>query len=225
MDNRTHYFLLLADIKGSSALPASKSGAVMEQLLPQLDRQNQRLAADIIYPLEVNYGDEFAGLFSSPRALYQIVSDLRDALRGIADFRFVTAYGRIGYAGGSIREMGGPVFESASRSLNKLKKKKQFSDWQISDPATNLALAAMTNAAADLIDDMTPYQHIVYMFQKAGLKGTAIAEKLSKDPRSISNAKKAGHTGTAIQIEQAMAALLSKLHNETEHASQAENES
>lgn len=218
MDNRTDYYLILADMKGSSALPASKAGAVMMQLLPQLARQNQRLSDDIIYPLEVNYGDEFAGLFRSPGAFYQIVSDIRDALRGIADFRFVTAHGRIGYAGGSIREMGGPVFETASQALVRLKKKKQFSDWQISDPATNMSLSAMTNAAADLIDDMTPYQHIVYMFQKAGLKGNEIAEKLSKDPRSVSNAKKAGHTATVIQIEQAMTATLARLEGATEHA-------
>lgn len=218
MDQHSPYYLLLADIRGSSAPPASKSDAMMAQLLAQLARQNQRLSADIVYPLEVNYGDEFAGLFSTPRAFYQIVSDIRDTLRGIAEFRFVTAHGRIGYAGGSIREMGGPVFETASEALIRLKKKKQFSDWQISDPATNMSLTAMTNAAADLIDSMTPYQHIVYMFQKAGLKGTEIAEKLGKDPRSVSNAKKVGHTATAIQIEQAMTGLLAKLDREAEHA-------
>lgn len=225
MDADSEYFLLLADIKGSAGMLASDSESLMSQLLPQLARQNQRLRADLIYPLEVNYGDEFGGLFSSPRAFYQIVSDVRDALRGTAEFRFVTAYGRIGYAGGSLREMGGPVFETASRALTRLKKKKQFSDWQISDPATNQALTAMTNAAAALIDEMTPYQHIVYMFQKAGLKGTEIAEKLSKDPRSISNAKKTGHCGTVIQIEQAMAAMLANLVPGTEHASAREFQS
>ncbi len=182
----------------------------MEQLLPQLARQNQRLMSELIYPLEVNYGDEFAGLFATPRALYQVVADVRDALRGIATFRFVTARGRIGYAGASVREMGGPVFETASHALTQLKKQRQFSDWQISDPATNLALTALTNSAAALIDEMTPYQHIVYMFQKAGLKGTEIAEKLSKNPRSVSNAKKTGHSKTVIQIEQAVNAILAK---------------
>lgn len=210
MDNKTDYYLLLADIKGSSALSAKKNTSLMEQLLPQLERQNQRLMSELIYPLEVNYGDEFAGLFATPRALYQVVADVRDALRGIATFRFVTARGRIGYAGASVREMGGPVFETASHALTQLKKQRQFSDWQISDPATNLALTALTNSAAALIDEMTPYQHIVYMFQKAGLKGTEIAEKLSKNPRSVSNAKKTGHSKTVIQIEQAVNAILAK---------------
>jgi hypothetical protein len=217
MDNRTDYYLILADIKGSTHLSPKKSAALMEQLLVQLDRQNQKHSSDIIYPLEVNYGDEFAGLFSKPRAFYQIISDIRDALRGTAEFRFVTAHGRIGYAGGTIREMGGPVFETASRSLSQLKKKRQFSEWQISDDATNLALTAMTNAAATLIDDMTPYQHIVYMFEKAGLKGTEIAKKLGKNPRSVSNAKKTGHSKTVIQIEQAMDAILDLVGGETEH--------
>jgi len=211
MDNQTSYYLLLADIKSSVRLSAKKNTNLMAQLLPQLERQNQRLASEIIYPLEVNYGDEFAGLFSSPRALYNVVSDIRDALRGLASFRFVTAHGRIGYAGGTIREMGGPVFETASRSLIQLKKRREFSDWQIADPATNLSLTALTNAAATLIDEMTPYQHIVYMFQKAGLKGADIAAKLGKDPRSISNAKKTGHANTVIQTEQALNAVLDKV--------------
>lgn len=217
MDNRTDYYLILADIKGSTDLTPEKSAAFMRQLLGQLDRQNQKHRSDIIYPLEVNYGDEFAGFFSNPRAFYQIISDIRDALRGTAEFRFVTAHGRIGYAGGTVREMGGPVFETASRSLSQLKKKRQFSAWQISDDATNLALTAMTNAAATLIDDMTPYQHIVYMFEKAGLKGTEIAEKLGKNPRSVSNAKKTGHSKTVIQIEHAMDAILALVGPETQH--------
>ncbi|MEM6556711.1 MAG: SatD family protein [Pseudomonadota bacterium] len=222
MDKQSDYYLILADIKSSSSLSAERAGAAMSQLLPQLERQNQRLRDDIIYPLEVNYGDQFRGLFSSPRAFYQIVSDVRDALRGTAEFRFVTARGRIDNSDGTLRDMRGPVFETASRALTRLKKKKQFSDWQISDSATNQALTAMTNAAAALIDEMTPYQHIVYMFQKAGLKGTEIAEKLSKDPRSISNAKKTGHCGTVIQIEQAMAAMLANLERGKEHASARE---
>lgn len=214
MDNQTPYYLLLADIKGSVGLSSKTNTTLMEQLLPQLERQNQRLASDLIYPLEVNYGDEFAGLFATPRALYQVVADVRDALRGVARFRFVTAQGRIGYAGGTIREMGGPVFETASRALNQLKKRREFSDWQIANPATNLSLTALTNAAATLIDEMTPYQHIVYMFQKAGLSGAEIAQKLAKNPRSVSNAKKTGHAKTVIQVENALAAILAKIADE-----------
>lgn len=214
MDNQTPYYLLLADIKGSVSLSSKTNTTLMEQLIPQLERQNQRLASDLIYPLEVNYGDEFAGLFATPRALYQVVADVRDALRGVARFRFVTAQGRIGYAGGTIREMGGPVFETASRALIQLKKRREFSDWQIADPATNLSLTALTNAAATLIDEMTPYQHIVYMFQKAGLSGAEIAHKLAKNPRSVSNAKKTGHAKTVIQVENALAAILAKIADE-----------
>ncbi|MEM9572448.1 MAG: hypothetical protein AAF996_13370 [Pseudomonadota bacterium] len=214
MDNQTPYYLLLADIKGSVSLSSKTNTNLMEQLLPQLERQNQRLSSEIIYPLEVNYGDEFAGLFATPRALYQVVADIRDALSGVARFRFVTARGRIGYAGGTIREMGGPVFEAASRALIQLKKRREFSDWQIADPATNLSLTALTNAAATLIDEMTPYQHIVYMFQKAGLSGAEIAQKLAKNPRSVSNAKKTGHAKTVIQVENAVAAILAQIADE-----------
>lgn len=183
----------------------------MQLLLPELERQNDRAGNDVVYPLEVNYGDEFAGLFSTPRQLNRITSDLRDVLRPHGAFRFVVAYGRVGFAGGTIREMGGPVFEAAAHALSDLKKARQYGDWQVGTSATNLALNAMTNAACTLVAEMTDYQHAVFLAQKAGLSGQEIAEKLSKNPRSVSNAKKTGHAKTVIQLEAAMDALLKHL--------------
>ncbi|MHA7898580.1 MAG: hypothetical protein ACX94B_01870 [Henriciella sp.] len=211
MDNQTPYYLLLADLTASSALSAKDGQSVMGRLLPELDWQNQRAAADLVYPLEVNYGDEFAGLFSSPRLIHRIVSEIRDMLRPIAGFRYVIVRDRIGYAGGTIREMGGPAFETAAKALTDLKKQRQHGDWLISDNATNQALSAMTNAAATLVADMSDYQHAVFLLQKAGLSGTEIAQKLSKDPRSVSNAKKTGHAKTVLQIEAAMDAMLAQI--------------
>lgn len=208
MDNRTDYYLLLADLKGSSGLSSADGNSVMERLLPELEWQNQQAGGELAYPLEVNYGDEFAALFSTPRKINQVISDIRDMLRPVAEFRFVVARGRIGYAGGSIREMGGPVFESAARKLNRLKKARQYSDWQISDPATDLALTAMSNAAASLVREMTDYQHAVFLLQKAGLSGKEIAEKLSKNPRSVSSAKTTSHSKTVLQVEAAINAML-----------------
>lgn len=211
MDNRTNYYLLLADLKGSSALPADQSRSVMELLLPELERQNDRAGDDLVYPLEVNYGDEFAGLFSSPHQLNQIVSDVRDMLRPQGSFRFVVAYGRIGYAGGTIREMGGPVFETAARALSALKKARLYGDWHVGEPETNLALNAMTNAANTMVAEMTEYQHEVFLLHKKGLSGQEIAVKLSKNPRSISSAKKTGHAKIVIQLEAAIDAMLKQL--------------
>lgn len=216
MDNRTDYYLLLADLKGSSALSAESGHSVMQHLLPELARQNERAGDDLVYPLEVNYGDEFAGLFSAPHQLNRIVSDIRDTLRPHGAFRFVVAYGRIGYAGGTVREMGGPVFETAARALTNLKKAKQFGDWRVGDSATNLALNAMTNAANTLVAEMTDYQHAVFLLQKSGLSGQEIAQKLSKNPRSVSNAKKTGHAKTVIQLEAAMDAMLQHLSGQAD---------
>lgn len=214
MDRTKRYFLLLADVKGSVRQSRTKAPYFMEQLLPELVRLNQRLEGDLVHPLEVNYGDEFAGLFSSPRSIYQVVSELRDLMRDTAEFRFVVAYDRIGFAGASIPEIGGPVFETAARLLSRLKKERGFSRWAVSDEPVNTALTALTNSAAALIDEMTPYQHIVYMFQKAGLSGIEIAEKLGKDSRSVSNAKKAGHSKAVIENEIAINTMLSVLHQQ-----------
>ncbi len=211
MDTRTPYYLLLADLKKSSRLSPRESQAAMARLLPELEWQNQRAARDLVYPLEVNYGDEFAGLFSKPHLIHRIVSEIRDMLRPFAAFRFVVAYGRIGYADGSIREMGGPVFEMAAMELNRLKKTRGYGAWFISEGATNLALTAMTNAAATFVANMTDYQHAVFLLQKAGLSGNEIAEKLAKDPRSVSNAKQTGHAKTVLEIEAAIDEMLKSI--------------
>ena len=217
MDNRTPYYVLIADIRGSSDLSATKSTALMEQLLPALDRANQEYAADIAYPLEVNYGDEFAGLFTDPRSIYEIVASLRHTLKQVAGFRFVVARGRIGYAGGTLREMGGPVFEQASIALDALKKSRQFSQWAIGDTATDLSLTALSNAANSLIADMTDYQYAVFKLHQQGVKGIDIAKALGKDARSVSNAKKGGHSKTVIDIEAALNAILASLAVERAH--------
>ena len=211
MDNRSDYYLLLADLKASSRFSSEAGEATMSRLLPELEWQNQRASADLVYPLEVNYGDEFAGLFQRAALIHRIVSEIRDMLRPVAAFRFVVVRGRIGYAGGTIREMGGPVFETAAIELNRLKKRKDHGAWFIADEATNAALSAMTNAASSFVDEMTDYQHAVFLLQKAGLSGNEIAEKLGKDPRSVSNAKKTGHAKNVIQIERAMDAMLESL--------------
>ncbi|MEL7232021.1 MAG: hypothetical protein AAGJ85_05870 [Pseudomonadota bacterium] len=208
MDNQTPYYLLLADLKKSSRLTPDQSHAAMARLIPELEWQNQRASADLVYPLEVNYGDEFAGLFHQPDLIYRIISEVRDMLRPVAAFRFVVVRGRIGYAGGTIREMGGPVFETAAMELTRLKKRRAHGAWFVADAATDSALTAMTNAAATLVSNMTDYQHAVFLLQKAGLSGTEIAEKLKKDPRSVSNAKQSGHAKTVLEIESAMDGML-----------------
>lgn len=208
MDNRRDYYLLLADIKGSSDLTAQANTALMARLIPALEAQNDAHSADLAYPLEINYGDEFAGLFSNPRAIYQIVTTIRAALRGLASFRFVVAHGRIGFAGQTIREMGGPVFDTAASALSDLKKKKSFARWIMGQNTTRLSLDALTNGAHSLLQDMTDYQYDVFRLQSAGLKGVEIAKALSKDPRSVSNAKKTGHAKTAIALEQAIHSIL-----------------
>lgn len=211
MDNHSDYYLLLADIRGSTNLSAPEGAAVMEYLIPQLERQNRLRAQELVYPLEINYGDEFAGLFSGPASLYRTIREIRDELHGVAEFRFVAAHGRVGYAEGSIREMGGPVFDTASRALNRAKKTRKFGTWQIADTAMNAALNALTNAADSLIAEMTDYQYQVFRHFRSGLKGVEIAERLQKDARSVSKAKSTGHAQTVIDIESAIDGLLDHL--------------
>ena len=208
MDVRHPYYLLLADMQGSSSLSPEMSTALMQRLLAVLQVQNTLNAGALAYPLEVNYGDEFAGLFTAAAPIAATVTAVRAALRGVSRFRFVVAHGRIGYAGASVREMGGPVFETASEALTALKKSGQFGRWLIGDETANIALDALTNAADSLLGEMTDYQYDVYRQQRAGLSGVEIAGVLGKDPRSVSKAKKTGHSATIIDIETAMEALL-----------------
>ena len=181
-----------------------------------LTSQNKINVDDLIAPLEINYGDEIAGLFKTPAKIPEIVDEIRHTLQNHIGFRYVVTYGRIGFAASTLREMGGPVFDQASKALLQLKKDKQFARWQLGRNPYDAALTALSNAAHTLISRMSSYQYEVYRLHRDGLAGVDIADQLGRDPRSVSNAKRSSHADIVIQSENALAGLAAIIENQEE---------
>lgn len=208
MDNQSDYYLLLADLTASTNLLPSQSSEVLQALDKTLKQMNTDLREQLVAPLEINYGDEFAGLFSTPDPIYDLVDAVRHSLRNLATFRFVVAHGRIGYASGPIRQMGGPVFKEASIALIDLKRTGRFADWRFADALSNATLNMLTNTSHVLIEEMTDYQYHVYRSLRRGGSQTDIAATLGKYEQSISKAVQRSHAALVIDTEAILAERL-----------------
>lgn len=208
MDNETNYYLLLGDLQGSTSLEGEAAETVSRILREELERWSAHCGDDLIAGLDLNYGDEFAGLFVRPTHTYEIVDGLRAALSGFASFRFVLARGRIGVASPATSQMGGPVFVLANEALNRLKARGRFACFETGHPAADLALSAMVEAAHTLRAEMTDYQAEVFRMLRTGLARKEIARRLGKFEQSVSDAAKRGHADLTIQLDRAIQAQL-----------------
>lgn len=207
----TDLFLLLADMENSTRQNAETAQRVGDILQEQLSHLSKIYKRDLYRPLELNYGDEIAGLFISPAPIYQIVSQLRHALRSYSSFRFVVARGRIGREAPSTSQMGGPVFEAANTALQQLKKDGEFSQWLVANEQMNAVLTAMSQASHAFITEMTDYQYDVYRLYETGMKQKDIAAQLDKFEQSISDAIKRGRAELVIKLDQSIQAMLADI--------------
>ena len=98
METNREYYLLLVDIRKSTEIPADELAPAMARLKKSLERLRRRLRGDLELGLRVTYGDEVAGLFRTPSALYDVATGIRDALHPDAKIRFAVARGRIAVA-------------------------------------------------------------------------------------------------------------------------------
>ncbi len=201
MDNRTDYFLLLGDLEGSSRMDPPTAGAAGDALSSALSAANATFATDIAAQLEINYGDEFAGLFHRPGPIWRIVWSVRDALRP-SGFRFAVARGRVGRAAETTREMGGPVFKTASDLIDRLKIDRRFGAWRLGgEPRRDATLEALTGLSHAAVEAMTDYQYAVYRGLRAGETQTDLAARLDKFPQSISDAVRRGQAELVLEAE------------------------
>jgi len=211
MDNQTDYFLLLGDLAGSTGLSGEGAEAAMATLKVELARWTEHCADELVAGLDLNYGDEFAGLFTSPRRIYEITDGLRDALRGQVAFRFVLARGRIGVASDQTSQMGGPVFVTANDALKRLKIEGRFAQVVSQDPLADQTLTVLIEAAHQLRLEMTDYQYDVFQQLRAGRSQRAIAKALGKFEQSVSDAAKRGHAELVITLDRAIRSNLAAL--------------
>lgn len=205
------YFLLLIDLKKSTSISSSalqKSFKKLERLLAEL---NMSVCPKPVIPLTISYGDEIAGLFNSPKRVYYLVSQIREALYPEISFRFVALHGKIGVASDDIRKIGGPIFKQADEHLKRLKRQDLFCHWSLRGPEQDAVLTSLTEMSNILLARMTPYQRSVYRLLNAGLSQKEITIMLKKYPQSVSNAVKRGAAEQVLKAEQLIGAILAKI--------------
>lgn len=200
-------YLFLADLKKSTSLSQSDAERVRLALEDGLRTLNDKLETRL-HPLQVNYGDEIAGLFSAPLELQAVINNIRRVLDDHISFRFVVAYGQVGDPTAPLTQMSGPVFKEANDALLALKRQREFADWRISSETTRLSLNALSRAQNAFISDMTDYQRRVHYLLAEGVSGVDIAARLNKDPRSVSYARKASKSDIVLDLDRAIMANL-----------------
>ena len=174
---------------------------MMQNLIDALNMVNERFEAALIAPFEINYGDEFAALFSELAPIQTVIHLVRDSLREFTTFRFVVARGHVNHLEGSVRQMGGPVFKQASQLLETLKTSNRFSAWRVSDQLTDDTLECLTNLSNALIHEMTEYQYEIFTLLMNRLPQIEIAKRLQKYPQSVSRAIHQSHADQVIDAE------------------------
>jgi DNA-binding NarL/FixJ family response regulator len=211
MDRERPHCLILIDLRESTRLEPPQATRVMGRLEAALEEMNEDLGAVLAVPLTISYGDEVAGLLTSPVDLYDIASRVRDAAHPDARIRFVVARGMVGVPGADIRKVGGAVFKAASEAMQTVKAGRMFAAWQLGDPVLDAALTSLTGLTNALIEGMTAYQRRVFVLLRGGLPQKEIAARLGKLQQSVSDAVRRGSAELVLEGERAIRELLVRL--------------
>ena len=108
MDLDTDYYLLLIDIIDSTKqLQAADFNNKLDLLEKLLTGINKKYKKHIVLPVTISYGDEIAGLFSTPKNIYDVVIKIRRALQPHTNIRFVVVKGKVARISTDIRKIGG----------------------------------------------------------------------------------------------------------------------
>jgi len=199
-------FLFLADVKDSSALPEPGRSVTFERLKQALEVLNATYKPDL--GLALNYGDEVAGLFSSPIHCFSIASGLRDALYPDTTLRFVVTRGEIGNLNQDITQIGGPIFKEAASLIEDLKKQRRFSAWSTGDPLHDQVLTALSESSNRMLENMTAFQRQVFLGIRAEQTHQEIADALGKKRQQVSLAVKSSGTESVLENEAAIQKVL-----------------
>ena len=208
---RPDHYLLLGDIEGSTDLSPDAYADALEHFEFAVAGVNLAFADALSVPLQVNYGDEVAGLFHDPTPMFDAVCMIRDALRGRVGFRFAASRGPIGRETPLTRKMGGPVFKAANDALTAAKRAGRFADWSVGTETENATLTYLTLLSDGYVKDFTDYQYAVYLGLRSGEKQTEIATRLGKFPQSVSDSIQRSRADLVVETEAHLRRLLSGL--------------
>ncbi|MCX6251603.1 MAG: SatD family protein [Bacteroidetes bacterium] len=205
IDLTKQYFLLVLDVENSSTLPNNQLSVKMKLVKAKLKQFNRQFYEQIIIPLTISYGDEIAGLFTSPENFFSIFIDIRRILCPLTTVRFVAIKGSIAVDSPDIRQIGGQVFKSANEAMMKLKEKKDFFSWQTGLLVIDRCLESLCEISNSIVHDMSQYQREVFELLNAGLSQKQIADRLGKFTQSVWNV---AHRSKSYQVLQAQNAII-----------------
>ncbi len=208
MNLRRSYYLLLGDVQRSTSRSSSERRTLFRKLDGAIERLNGNLDPEPVLGLTRSYGDEVAGLFEEPRRIYDVISELRDAIHPHSTLRFVVARGRVGVASDDITQVGGPVFKRANHLMDRVRKERRFCRWEVGKPAIDAALTSLSDQSNASIESMTPYQRRIFQLLREEMLQVDIAKKLRKHQQSVSEATKRGRADLVVDGEAAIRALL-----------------
>lgn len=211
MDARADYYLLLIDIRGSTRLAMPKARQLMEKLEVELRRINRTLKPKPVLGLSMSYGDEVAGLFTTPARLFDVLMAVRNVLHPGVGLRFVVTRGKIAVSSKDIRKVGGEVFKKANEAMQRIKKRNRFCCWLLGEPIFDAVLTSLVEMSNALLEDMTQYQREVFILLEQGFAQKIVARKLKKHPQSVSDAVKRSKAGIVLDAHRAIRGLLLRL--------------
>lgn len=187
MDQPDHYFIMMADIKGSSA----KSGdPLMKTFKLEVKKVNQQLKDRLLSPFTITLGDEFQGVVKDLVSAVEVIFFLDQQLLKndpVHTLRYVVNYGVIETPINPVNayEMLGPGLTQARTTLNALKKK----DAEVNITGVEGKLCYRLNLAFELYRSIYNYwNHEAREIAASFLELSdyrLVAKQFGRDPSSI----------------------------------------
>jgi len=210
VSTETSYYLLLADIQGSTRLDAESLARLTDRLARALSELSHRYSGVLALPLRQQYGDEVAALLHHPTHTYAIADGIREAAYPTA-LRYVVTYGRVGQSTNQIPLLGGPIFKNAQALMQALKRQRAASRWDIGPPFERQLLQALSDMIDALSGNLTNYRRQVWRLLREELSQQDAAARLAKKPQSVSRAASQGNILALTRGERALESVLQQL--------------
>lgn len=177
--------ILMADIIGSSDLPAKETMKGFRQAVQAMNKQHH---PHILSPLTITLGDEFQGVVKDVFAAYQIIFDLDAFLMRMKKpfrLRYVIHEGKIDTKINKDRayEMLGPGLTEARGLLVAMKSSRDRFKVSLHDKTLEARLHLAMVAYQGIVDSWTTAQQkVVSVFWEEFSDYKKVAKRLKKDP-------------------------------------------
>jgi len=208
MNLNTPYYLLLIDIINSTKIANEDFNLKMDLLENLLLKLNNNLKNDLVLPLSISYGDEVAGLFSTPENIFNAVIQIRKIFQPLTAIRFVVVKGLIARTSSDIRQVGGIIFKKANQAIEDLKSGNRCCSWQSEKLLLDKTLESLCGISDVVLRDMSEYQRNVFDLLQEGLTQKQIALKLGKFTQSVWDAIQRSKANYVIEAEKTMNLIL-----------------